>query len=145
MMPMVTISNSLFTVPLDFGASAFAGDARWLGIQVKCPGDADYADLGRQPITAAPYSLFSTSTGALQGRSVATTAPGNGQVLKWSGSTWSPADDAIGSPGTGDITGVAAGTGLSGGGTSGDVTLSADTTYLQQRVSSSCTAGSYIR
>jgi hypothetical protein len=98
--PTVTISNSLFTVPLDFGASAFAGEARWLGIQVKCPGDTDYADLSRQPITAAPYSLYSTSTGALQGRAVADANPATNQVLKWNGSAWVPAnDETSGGPG----------------------------------------------
>ncbi len=121
--PTVTISNSLFTVPLDFGASPFVGEARWLGIRVKCQGDTVYADLGRQLLTAAPYALYSTSTGGLQGRSVASTAPGNGQVLKWNGSLWAPADDSIGPPGSGDITGVYAGAGLTGGGTTGEVTV----------------------
>jgi len=51
------VNNSLFTVQLDFGASAFTGEARWLGIQVQCPGDGGYTDLGRQPITAVPYAL----------------------------------------------------------------------------------------
>ena len=40
---------------------------------------------------------------------------------------------------------MTAGTGLLGGGTIGTVTLDADTTFLQQRVSGICAAGSSIR
>jgi len=43
----------------------------------------------------------------------------DGQVAKWNGSAW-----ICDTPGAGDITAVIAGTGLTGGGTSGDVTLS---------------------
>jgi hypothetical protein len=57
----VPVSDGLFTVGLDFGLDAegspFAGDARWLGIQVMCPGDTGFADLGRQELTAVPYAL----------------------------------------------------------------------------------------
>ena len=47
--------------------------------------------------------------------------------------------------GTGDITGVVVTNGLFGGGDSGTVIISTDTSYLQKRVSSSCPEGSSIR
>lgn len=46
---------------------------------------------------------------------------------------------------TGTITGVTAGTGLTGGGTSGAVTLNVDTSVVQSRVTGTCAAGSSIR
>jgi len=67
---------------------------------------------------------------------------GNGEVPKWNGSDWACSTDADSG---GDITGVTAGTGLTGGGASGNVNIAADTAYLQRRVLSLCAPGQSIR
>ena len=95
--PNVPVSGGRFTVLLDFGASAFSGAARWLDVAVGCPSGSAKTTLSpRQALTAAPYALFSRSTGALQGRAVSAGAPAAGQVLKWDGSQWAPAADNVG-------------------------------------------------
>jgi len=54
----VPVTAGLFTVPLDFGAGAFTGDARWLAIQVKCGADPVFTPLSpRQPLSPAPLAL----------------------------------------------------------------------------------------
>jgi hypothetical protein len=55
----LAITNGLFTVTLDFGASAFDGTARWLEIAVR-PGAStgSYTKLApRQAITATPHAM----------------------------------------------------------------------------------------
>jgi hypothetical protein len=54
----VPITDGLFTVNLDFGSGVFLGEARWLGIRVRCSGDPFYTSLGRQELTATPYALY---------------------------------------------------------------------------------------
>ena len=182
----VDVMSGLFTLQLDFGASVFQGDARWLGIEVQCDGDSAYADLGLQELSAAPYALYALSapwdgigdmpagfadgvdnvatvvsdTAIYAGAGLNQVAGGNavtmsispgyrlpqacsgGQIAEWNGSEWLCGDDDTSA---GGVTAVYAGYGLSGGGASGDVTLTVVTTTIQGRVSESCLAGSSIR
>jgi len=55
----VDVVGGVFTVPLlDFGPGAIDGTARWLAIEVQCPGDAAFVLLDpRVELTTAPYSI----------------------------------------------------------------------------------------
>ena len=55
----VRIEDGLFDVGIDFGAEAFDGEARWLGISLRSPaGSGSFVALGaRQPLSATPYAL----------------------------------------------------------------------------------------
>ncbi len=58
-----TPSEGLFTVILDFGASAFTGAARYLEIAVRPADVGGFTTLTpRQPITPAPYALYALKT-----------------------------------------------------------------------------------
>jgi hypothetical protein len=52
------VTEGLFTVSLDFGVSAFQGQARWLEIAVRQAGGGAYTTLSpRQSLTAVPYAM----------------------------------------------------------------------------------------
>jgi hypothetical protein len=63
------VSNGLFTVTLDFGASVFTGASRWLAIGVRTNGSGPFVPLTPlQPILPVPYALMaSSSSGSVSG------------------------------------------------------------------------------
>jgi len=66
----IIVTNGVFMVDdLDFGANAFNGNARWLEIAVKCPGDPSFNTLPpRSPIQPTPYALYSSNSDMLDGK-----------------------------------------------------------------------------
>jgi microcystin-dependent protein len=137
----VSVTNGLFTVTMDFGGTAFTGEARWLEIAVRCPsGSGGYATLApRQALTAAPYAFHAQSapwsglagvpTGFADGVDNDTQyTAGNGLML--SGNELSIAPGAI----SGDL--------LGSGAITATHVLSSE---VQLRVSDDCAVGSSIR
>jgi len=54
----VSVNGSVFRTSIDFGASAINGTARWLAIEVKCPGNRDFVlRVPRVELTPVPYAL----------------------------------------------------------------------------------------
>jgi hypothetical protein len=56
----VAVTNGLFTVTLDFGATAFNGEDRWLEIAARPANSSAPIDIlaPRQPVNAVPYAMF---------------------------------------------------------------------------------------
>ncbi|MEJ5250286.1 MAG: hypothetical protein HPY54_04025 [Chthonomonadetes bacterium] len=108
----VNVAWGVFSVELDFG-NVWDGSDRYLQIAVRPAGSGSYTTLSpRVKVNAVPYAVragVASPVGAaggdlsgtypdprvagLQGRAVASNAPGAGQVLKWDGNAWSPGDD----------------------------------------------------
>lgn len=103
----VAVSKGLFTVLLDFGPYAFNGEARYLGVDVRCPaGSGDYTPLApRQALTPTPYAVFAGTApwSGLLNRpaglddgdddTLAALMCAPGEVAKWNGAAWVCAED----------------------------------------------------
>jgi hypothetical protein len=133
----VPVADGVFSVFLDFGP-IFTGSRRYLEVAVR-PGasTATHTILApRQELSAAPNATFAVSSGVTPWTGV-TNKPlgfldnvdndvlgglscGSQQIARWTGSAWAcSADQDSG----GDITQVSPGPGLTGGGSSGAVSL----------------------
>ncbi|HEY5914026.1 MAG TPA: tail fiber domain-containing protein [Verrucomicrobiae bacterium] len=89
----VDVSGGLFTVVLDFGTNAFAGEMRWLGVAVRTNGGGIFNGLSpRQPVAPTPYALYAPSAGAAASALSADLA----YAVPWSGVAALPAGFADG-------------------------------------------------
>ncbi len=136
----VEVVNGWFTITLDnIPNSVFpvSGPTRYLEVKAPSTGPAleprislvsvgysyhsitadtaEYANAGI-PTGSAGGDLIGVypnpTVDGLWGRSIASTAPGTNQVLKWTGSQWAPGNDSVGSGGSGTITSVSHSTGI---------------------------------
>ncbi|HEV7927188.1 MAG TPA: tail fiber domain-containing protein [Verrucomicrobiae bacterium] len=62
----VSVSNGLFSVPLDFGAQ-FDGTPRWLEVTVQKDGGAFTTLAPRQELTPTPYAIFASAASNITG------------------------------------------------------------------------------
>ncbi len=102
----VEVANGLFTVRIDFGADIFTGPARWLHVEVRPVGGADYTVLSpRQEVTSSPYAIRAQTAGTVASGAVtagqlntAGVAPEPGQFLSYDGGnlTWAAPGVATG-------------------------------------------------
>ena len=172
----VPVTGGLFAVPLDFGAAQFAGDRQWLQVRIRPGGTMDTFETlaPRTEVTAAPYawgarvaladsvtttSIVDGTLGAIDinATQVQRRVTGNcptGQyvrVLNQDGSVTCGTD----ATGTGTVTSVATGAGLTGGPitATGTISIAAggvgtteiNATQVQRRVAGICPAGQYLQ
>jgi hypothetical protein len=123
----VTVTSGLFTVQIDFGASAFPGAARWLQVGVRNNGVATNFTIltPRQALTATPYAIQSgnVSDGTVTATKLSPGPGTNGQVLKMNGGV-------LGWGSGGSVTYIATGPGILGGPITNIGAVSIDTTVI---------------
>ena len=74
----VPVTGGLFSVPLDFGVAQFAGERQWLEIRIRPAGSGSYETLSpRTEVTAAPYAW---SAAVALANSVTTTSIVDGTI-----------------------------------------------------------------
>jgi len=141
-----------------FDAINWGGGSKWLTVSVQNPNDPTvFNELGSSQLMSVPYALYAkeaanTVTGDDWGNQSVTAAPtltgngtaanplaiaqqgaANGQVLKWNGTAWAPANDTDTDTDTnsgGTVTEIVTGAGLEGGPITGSGTISLSNTAV---------------
>ena len=81
--PNVAVSGGIFTVQLNFGASAFPGATRFLEISARLSGAASLTTLSpRQQITSTPYAIRSLSASSADAVTVNGVPSGSGNYIQ---------------------------------------------------------------
>ena len=79
----VAVSNGVFTVNLDFGATSFPGASRFLEIAVRPAGVGSFITLTpRQPITSTPYAVRSLNAATADSVPASGVAAGSGNYIQ---------------------------------------------------------------
>jgi hypothetical protein len=94
----LNVSSGLLTTTVDFGASAFTNQARWIEIAVRVSGGGPFVPLApRQALSSSPNALYALTAGTAT--SIGTSGAAAGQVLTYNGTgaAWStlPADGVL--------------------------------------------------
>ena len=95
-----------------FSAINWSENTHYLKIEIDQTGGNSYEFLGTSKFHSVPYALQSKSTEEIQGKIISTNMPSAGQVLKWNGTEWAPADDNT--TGGSGVDGVVDGASVSG-------------------------------
>src|SRR5437016_7638840 len=79
----VAVANGIFTVQLDFGATAFPGADRFLEISARPSGVGSFTTLApRQPITSTPYAIRSLNASSADAVTVNGVPSGSGNYVQ---------------------------------------------------------------